>query len=135
MYGIKIISPGQANKKYILKDKTLRIIKEKIIPEIKDLDIDIFMAPLTIDDNNRYWIDFVYDYVNHYYGREYMDKSNMIITFKLNKNLTLNKQSDIFVNYYLNKKEYDSVYDICKKYLKSKYNWNKNKKNSMLISY
>ena len=133
-YPIKVIPPRNLNK-YITKHKLLKKIKTVILPEIKKQNINIYLVPLPSSDNNHYFHDFVYDYVEKYFNQNYYKENGIILIVYMTRNLTLNTEIPLKIQYNLDKNSQQKVCDIFSKHLPNNYKWNGSSKKAMFIHY
>ena len=101
-YPIKVIPPRNLNK-YIAKHKLLKKIKTVVLPEIKKQNINYYLVPLPSSNNNHYFHDFVYDYIEKYFNRNYYKENGIILIVYMNNNLTLNTKIPLKIQYNLDK--------------------------------
>lgn len=133
-YPIKVIPPRNLNK-YIAKHKLLKKIKTVVLPEIKKQNINYYLVPLPSSNNNHYFHDFVYDYIEKYFNRNYYKENGIILIVYMNHNLTLNTEIPLKIQYILDKNSQQKVCDIFSKHLPNNYKWNGSSKKAMFIHY
>ena len=134
LYDIKIIDPKKL-KKYILKNKILMKIVNKIIPEITKNNINIYLVPLPMNNNNIYWSDFPSDYISNFFDQNYFKKNFIYLVIYLTKDLKINTDRNIAINYKLDYTQKQTTFDIFYKNLPYQYSWNGNDKEIMEITY
>ena len=134
LYDIPVIL-YKSVKKTIFKNKILKKIIEKVVPEIKSKKIKFYIVPFPIGNNNLYWSDYPVEYVKEYYGDNYLDSSHVIMTVKLQNDLEINFSEEIILQFQLNLKEQQVVYDAFMKYLPYNYSWNGNEMKVMTVNY
>lgn len=133
-YPIKVIPPRNLNK-YIVKHKLLKKIKTMVLPEIKKHNINVYLVPLPSSDNNHYFQDFVYDYIEKYFNQNYYKENGIVLIVYMNNNLTLNTEIPLKIQYSLDKNSQQKVCDIFSKHLPNNYKWNGSSKKAMFIHY
>lgn len=134
-YDVKTINPNNL-KKYISTNKLLIKLVDKIIPEIKKNNINIYLVPLPISDNdNIYWTDYPTDYITEFFDSDYLDKQFIYFTIYLTKDLKINTNKNITIKYDLDIKQLQLVYDILNKHLPYQYFWDGNDLKIMEISF
>ena len=134
-YDVKTIKPKNL-KKYISTNKLLIKLVDKIIPEIKKNNINIYLVPLPISDHdNIYWTDYPHDYITEFFDSDYFEKKFIYFTVYLTKDLKINTNKNITITYDLDIKQLQLVYDILNKHLPYQYSWDGNDLKIMKISF
>mgnify|MGYP001294218843 CR=1 FL=1 len=133
-FDLTVIPPKNINK-YIYKNPIFKKIIDKIMPEIISNQINFFMIPLPLSNNNIYWTDYANSYLTKFYGENY-DKDEFIqMTIYLNNDLSINFNKKILISYELDIKKQQIVYNIFSKYLPYNYVWKGNQLEVMIIEY
>ena len=133
-YDVKTIKPKNL-KKYISKNKLLVRLVDKIIPEIKKNNINIFVVPLPISENDVYWTDYPSDYISEFFDPDFYEKKFIYLNIYFTKDLKINTNKNITLRYDLDIKQLQLVYDILNKHLPYQYSWDGNNQKIMEISF
>lgn len=137
LYDINRIVPPNEIEGYTRLNNDLKILRNKIVPELKKLGKYVYIVPSTIDRKGRHWSGFPNDYIDHFYEKDTnADWINNFIyfIFYLDKDLniyTKRKLTGRFSN--MKKQDLVKVYDIINLYLPGKIEWDKSNKNAIMI--
>jgi hypothetical protein len=137
-FGTKMI-PLKDIPKHMNKNPTLKIIYDKIMPEIQKNNIHFFIVLTPPGKNNGtdiYWIDFGPSYLIETYGEKTVNQTpRVILTVYLNDNLSVNTNKNAIMDYVLDKSQQQLVADIFIKRLPYNYDWSGNDLKVMNILY
>ena len=120
-WGFEDIKPNKIIN--FVKDNNLimKIIND-IVPKLKK-KINFYKILLPPNQKNQYWSDY-YSYYLDKYHKSWEDKEFIIITIFLNKDLSINEDEYIKLEYSLNLDNRKFIYDLFTKELPYNYKWN-----------
>lgn len=133
-YDTKVIPPEDLHK-YISKNEIIKKIKKKIIPELQKLNINFYLVPLPLSDSGNYYIDFINDYIEKYYNKNYYYENGIKLVIYMNIDLTINYSNSMLIQYNLDTSLQQKVFDVFSKHLPYNYEWNGDSRKTMFIHH
>lgn len=128
-FNLTVIPPKDIFK-YLLKNNKIDDLWIDNLKEVKkqleEQNINFYIVPLTLSNDNIYWTDYPTEYLYKYYGNDWIKKSfvKLIIYFLNDLNVDMDKTPKI--DYQLDLKEKQLVMDTFIKYFPYNYYWNGN---------
>lgn len=120
-WGFKDIKPNKINN-YIKDNKLIMKIINNIVPKIKK-KINFYTILLPPNQKNHYWSDYSNYYLNKY-SKNWEDSNGIIMTIFLNKDLSINENYILKLQYSLSLDESKFIYNLFSKELPYNYVWN-----------
>lgn len=133
-FQIKVIEPRNIYH-YLINNQIHQIIINKIMPEIKNKNINFFIIPLPYSELNIWWTDYPESYLDYFYDSEYKESQYLYMTVKLNKDLTLKTDEEITINHNLEYNKRQGIYNLFKKELPYNFTWNGTVSSNIIINY
>ena len=133
-FQVKVIEPTNIYH-YLINNEIHQKIINKIMPEIKNKNINFFIIPLPYSELNIWWTDYPESYLDYFYGSEYKDSDFLYMTVKLNKDLTLKLDEEIVINHQLEFIKRQWIYNLFKKELPYNFSWNGTVSSNIIINY
>ena len=133
-YDLTEIKPKDINK-YVSKEAVIKKVIDKVKPEIEKQNIKFYIIPLPLSNTGIYWTDYANSYLIDNYGNDYNSSNYVMITIYFGKNLDINYNKIIKIEYVLSKEQLKIVSEIFNKHLPYNYDWNGNSQQAMFILY
>jgi hypothetical protein len=131
-FGFSPMIPKDFNK--LKSENIIKIIIDKLIPNITKNEIEAYLVPLPISSNGIYWSDYPPDYIKEYYNSSLKEEYLYFIVY-LNDDKTINYNRNIAINYYIEPSNLEKIQNIFYNELPNHFIWKGNIHSIMEISY
>ena len=103
-YHINVIDPSDTQL-IIDNNQILNIIYQNIKPIIENYNIKFYFVPLPPSELDIWWTDYAEEYLKVFYGKEFKNNSHLILTIKLNEDMSIYSEESIKIDHSLKLEE------------------------------